>query len=494
MATLASLAVNLELQTAEFQRGVDKANGQMKKLSRSTKNIDKGLKTAGRSFKSFVAQAAAFAGLSFGVSFLKGIIETNSQLAKNADTLGLGIEAYQELEFAAQRSGVATTQFTSNMTAFVKRVGEARNGVGPLVSGLKNLDAELLNNIVSAEGQEAALRVVADAIQNSESAAERAAIANAAFSRSGVAMVEVLKNGSAGLDEFSTEARKLGVIIEQDLVRAAARYDDALLNLQKRMSATFGNQFLKLVTGVLDNANKAFGFFFGSIEKWINATSANMQKLFAVFDLVSLDNILRPAEALREFNEVISSIDADLQEMNAAVDDVIVETITYENQVIAAREETQRLDDAAKNLTNTMGGEMPPAIEKATEELDVMSRAMKLIEAEFEALDQKEAKDFAGIVDGLDDASKSAEKLEGKMESIAGDALSDMILGFQDADTSFSEFATNFLREITAMIIKQQIFNALEGAFGGSGGFLSGLFGGGKANGGPVLAGTSYLV
>ncbi|RLC35852.1 hypothetical protein DRH27_06195, partial [Candidatus Falkowbacteria bacterium] len=425
MATLASLAVNLELQTAEFQRGVAKANGHINKLGKSTRNIDKGLKNAGRSFKSFVAQAAAFAGISFGAQFLKGVIETNSQLAKNADTLGLSIEAYQELEFAAERSGIATSQFTSNMTAFVKRVGEAQNGVGPLVSGLKNLDASLLENIVSAKGQEAALKVVADAIQNSESAAERAAIANAAFSRSGVAMVEVLKNGSEGLTKFAKEARALGVIIENDLVRAAARYDDQLLNLQKRMSATFGTQFLTLVTFVLDNANKAFAAFFGQVEKGLNTVSAGFQTAFAVFDLISVENILRPSAALEEFNSVVSSINADLTVMNAAIDDTVTETFVYENQVIAAREETEKFNQAAQNLTNTLGGELPAAAETVAEDLDVMTRALKLIEAEFEALDNQEAKDFAGIVDGLSNATDEAKKLDEQLESMAGDAIAD---------------------------------------------------------------------
>ncbi|RLC39121.1 hypothetical protein DRH27_00545 [Candidatus Falkowbacteria bacterium] len=486
MTTLASLAVNLELQTAEFQRGVEKANGHMRKLQTSTKRIDKQLSSAGRQFKSFVGQAIAFAGISFGASFLKGVIETNSQLAKNADTLGLGIEAYQELQFAAERSGIATSQFTSNMTAFVKRVGEARQGVGPLVSGLKDLDQELLRNIVTADGQEAALKIVADAIKNADSAAERAAITNAAFSRSGVAMVAALKDGAEGLNAFAAEAHNLGLVIEEDLIRSAERYDDQLLNLSRRISATFGAGFLDLVTTVLDSSTKVFNAFFATVEKGVNTISAGLERAFALFDLLSTKNILRPAEALREYNEVVSSIDADLISMNAAVDAGADAAFTYENEVIAARAATEAMNAEARKITNTMGAEVPAAFEKATKSVGDFGAVARQIE--FANIDAEFFDDFA---DGMTDSAKQVDKLNESIEGMAADGITDMVLGFGDAEKSFGEFATSFIKDIAAMIIKQQLFNALSGAFDGA---VGGLFGGGKAGGGPVAGGTTYLV
>jgi len=78
--------------------------------------------------------------------------------------------------------------------------------------------------------------------------------------------------------------------------------------------------------------------------------------------------------------------------------------------------------------------------------------------------------------DALDDSVKKMLHLHG----IAGDILNDFIkIGLQAAE--------------------KQIFGALlggatGGAGGGLGGFISSIFGGGKATGGPVNAGTTYLI
>ena len=70
---------------------------------------------------------------------------------------------------------------------------------------LKNLNPALLEAVQNAKSQDEAFRLIADAIANAASSTEAAAIANAAFSRSGVRMVEVLRQGTAGLDEQATK-------------------------------------------------------------------------------------------------------------------------------------------------------------------------------------------------------------------------------------------------------------------------------------------------
>ena len=66
---------------------------------------------------------------------------------------------------------------------------------------------------------------------------------------------------------------------------------------------------------------------------------------------------------------------------------------------------------------------------------------------------------------------------------------------------SFNDLAASIVADITRIIIKQQIANALAAAMGGSGGggnwfssIMGSLFGPGRATGGPVQAGTIYPV
>ncbi len=134
-----------------------KAQRELKKTNKSLKGIQGNLNAVGKAAKT----AFALFGAGISVAFLKGLVETNSQLAKTADAVGLTAEEFQEFQFAAGRAGIAAEKFGSNMTAFVKRVGEAANNTGPLVSGLRGMNDELLKNLVAAQSQGEAFKIFA---------------------------------------------------------------------------------------------------------------------------------------------------------------------------------------------------------------------------------------------------------------------------------------------------------------------------------------------
>ncbi|RLJ20806.1 hypothetical protein DJ031_04660 [bacterium endosymbiont of Escarpia laminata] len=191
------------------------------------------LKKAERNFKSFGSSITKMIGplavLGSGAA-LTGLVSQSFRAAdaigKMADKTGLSTDSLQEYQFAAERSGMSTELLNNNMTAFVKRVGEAKQGTGALVTFLKKYDQQLLESIKNSKSQEEALNLIADAIKKADSATERAAIANAAFSRSGIGMVNMLRDGSAGLDEFSRQAQDAGVVLEESLIRKAERIND----------------------------------------------------------------------------------------------------------------------------------------------------------------------------------------------------------------------------------------------------------------------------
>lgn len=164
-----------------------------------------------------------------GAAYLKATksaIEFGDAIAKQADAVGLSTDALQAYRFAANRGGIETAQFDSNMTAFVKRVGEARAGIGPLTSFLQKYDTTLLENIRNTKSQEDALKLIADAIAKARTATDRAAIANAAFSRAGVKMVNILRDGRVGLDQLAQSAKASGAIMDESLTRKAEVMND----------------------------------------------------------------------------------------------------------------------------------------------------------------------------------------------------------------------------------------------------------------------------
>lgn len=208
--------------TDKTRAAVESAMGGMQKLGKTAATL--------RNTMFALAGAGGFGYV------IKQSLEAVDKIGKTSRAVGLSAESFQKLAFAAELSGIAQSQLTSNMTAFVKRVGEARAGTGPLVSFLQKYDQELLTAIQRTKTQEEALKLIADAIENASTATDKAAIANAAFSRAGVTMVNLLRDGSDGLSDLTSKAEEAGVVIEEELVKNAEKANDALTLLGKKLS------------------------------------------------------------------------------------------------------------------------------------------------------------------------------------------------------------------------------------------------------------------
>lgn len=170
-----------------------------------------------------------FGGGVLGASILAGLVNPLGKasealnefdkLSKRARQSGLDSDFFQALQLAAEEANFSQETLNRSILAFNKRRGELIAGTGPLVSSLKFVDAELLEQLKTTTSTEQALRVLADRLSETDDASRKAAIASAAFSRAGIEMVEVLQQGSAGLDETARKARELGLIIDKDLLR-----------------------------------------------------------------------------------------------------------------------------------------------------------------------------------------------------------------------------------------------------------------------------------
>ena len=97
----------------------------------------------------------------------------------------------------------------------------------------------------------------------------------------------------------------------------------------------------------------------------------------------------------------------------------------------------------------------------------------------------------------LDDAAKkAAEELADKYKKL-GDAIktnvTDAIIGAIEGTKSLGEAALDIVKQLGRQFLTLGI-NQAFGALGQTGGFLGKLFGGGKASGGTVQGGRSYMV
>jgi len=493
MADYASLQVKLDMQTAAFERGMHKASQQIKKMDKNTKTMTRSTRGAQKSMASFVKGAVALVGLNFGVSFVKGIIEMNSALAKSADTVGLTVVKFQEYQYAAQLAGVSASQFNSNMIAFVKRVGEASAGMGPLVSGLKKLKPALLESIQASKSQDEAFRLIANAIMMEEDAITRAAIANAAFSRSGVPMVKMLEDGAKGLDKQARAAHALGIIMEEELVRAAEEYDDKMLQIQKQMATTFGTGILKSIGWFLDNAKKYFYTFFGYVEVGFGMLKLTIRTIFLSLVAVVTDTIAAMMGPIREllifagkYNETAKDMAAQIPvfgeaskkageqikketlELIAKADAIEADALAYNaliDQQNAAAESARKL---AREMRAAAAGGGDSGFEKTVDELQLIVVTAKDAGDSVEDIRNK-------ILALYGSGTEQVQKYNALMSdlSIAGNSFiesfsSGLASSLIEGGKNFGDFAKDILKQLAEMILKAVLFNSIMGGLKGT--------------------------
>lgn len=248
-----------EKQLAKVQRSTDKG---MSNIERRTKSMTTQVSALGRNaFAGFATGAAAVLApiLSVGAALngAKSALAEFDKIGKAAKAGGLDAEAYQAYAYAAELGGVETEQFAKALETFAKSSGLAVVGKGKMVAALKALNPELLANIQAATSQDERLRLVADALDKESDASRKAAIAAATFGDAGIRMVEMLKGGSAALDDTARKARQLGIIVDRQLIASAETLNDEFSTATKVMDLQFKQALVNLAPILVGIAKRA---------------------------------------------------------------------------------------------------------------------------------------------------------------------------------------------------------------------------------------------
>lgn len=167
-------------------------------------------------------------GISVGgmASIAKSALDSADAIGKAADKIGLTTDALQELRHAASLSGLSQSALDTSMQRFSRRVGEAAQGQGELKDTLAQYNVAVRDAAGNLRPLEEIFSDYANAMQGAESSQEKLRMAVKAFDTEGAGMVNMLKNGTDGLDQMRQAARDAGLVIEEESIRAAEALND----------------------------------------------------------------------------------------------------------------------------------------------------------------------------------------------------------------------------------------------------------------------------
>lgn len=251
MAVAGQLTIEMSANSAAIARDMGRARAAVTsnsaRMNVSLARLRRGFKRATAALFSMRTAAVAAAGVA-GLFFLaRKAITTADSIAKTADKVGVGVEALQELRFAAGRAGVDLKTLDLAIQRFSRRVGEAAQGSGELKDTLKQYNIEVKNADGTTRDVVDVLFDLADATAAAGSAQEKLRISFKAFDSEGAALVNITRLGSQGMRELFQSARRLGVVMSEELIRKAEEAKDRLSDMEQILSVGLTRSMLSLM-------------------------------------------------------------------------------------------------------------------------------------------------------------------------------------------------------------------------------------------------------
>jgi len=224
-----------------FTAPIQELNNKFRMLSKTTgltavanraRAVGSSIGNVGREARASALRFAAFGAIVIGSMYkiVRGASRAGDALAKFSNRINFDIEALQEWGFVAERSGVSGEELNKAVEKFTKNAGEAKAKTGSLYTILSKVSPSFLKQLNAVKDNSAAFELMIGAIRKLKDPQKQAALANAAFGRSGLKMVNVAKLSSSELAKLRVKARELGLITKEQ-GKEAENFEDSWTNI-----------------------------------------------------------------------------------------------------------------------------------------------------------------------------------------------------------------------------------------------------------------------
>lgn len=479
-------------------------------------NLNK-IETAAKQAKMAILGGAALVG-AFG-ALTKRLAASADEIAKFSKRTGIAGEALQELQFAAEQSGVSAEAFNKAIINMVKNFADAKDGTGEALDEIKRLGIQLTDMNGELRPAEDLLVDLADAMGKVENDTEKLAIATKLFGARGSAMVQMLENGSGAMNQLRQQARDLGIVLSEDILKKSEDLTDQFNVLAKTIERNLTKAIVDNGPEIINITNKMLEVFKFMVDhkEEILAVLAAMYTPGGplVKALVGLGTL-----ALTKDD---TSLTATEKLQNAQMMDRAQIQRDLEEQIKMLREEYAKLVSDPEILKD------PEAIKALAEwftqsrqaAIELFSKKMDQARSVAQVMKDKDGKDISeGVVpdpsffdDFTNGAKAGFERYKTDLDNVmsateamtvrAFKGMEDALVTFvQTGKLNFRDLANSIVADLIRIQVRAAMSNVfsmfnLGNLFGTSADVATGTpvpVSGTRAAGGPVGAGRSYLV
>lgn len=411
----------------------------------------KAFKSAKSNMTKFASAAkAAKAGLLAIGAAAAGVGVATKKFAAMADDIikfskrtAIATDSLQELSFVASQSGVSAETFNKSMVMMVKNFSDARDGSGMAVDELRRLQIQLNDTNGELRPAEDLLNDLADKLAGVSNETERLAIATAIFGTRGSVMLQMLDQGSTGMNALRQRARDLGLVMSEETLKSAEKITDEF-DIMARVTQKNLTTALMQLAPTITRVSAALVDGAQSVARFLNMFTSDEA-------LVGLDQI---NQRIAEHQERINALNRELSD-----------TRPYRDRSLdpMSREEIARLQKQISLLEARRKLLYPP------ERKDPVPLKQELSEME---------KVFQGMDKGISDYRGSIKSLSEETADVTVKgfkSMEDALVEFtMTGKLNFKDMARSIIADLVRIQIRQSMLSMLP-----TGNIFGSLFGGG---------------
>lgn len=186
------------------------------------------------------------------IAMTKANIDAADSAGEAAAAAGISVENYTRLSYAMKFSVGGADALDGSMKFLNKSMYDAANGSKSAQAAFDSLGVSYTNADGSLRESTDVMLDVADKFSTMKDGAQKSAMAMDIFGKSGADMVPFLNQGSAGINELTAQADRLGVTLDGPTADAAGQFNDNI-DMLKGAAKGFGNEVMKGLLPSLNN-------------------------------------------------------------------------------------------------------------------------------------------------------------------------------------------------------------------------------------------------
>lgn len=209
--------------TDKMSRIVDQAVGKsIDKLNKLQKNANR---IGGSMQKWGAGMTAAGGAITAGMFHLaKEEASLASDLSRSSQKVGMSVEAWQKIAYAASRTKVDADQFRLSLQRLQKQQVAAATGNKTAMDSFKMAGIAIYDTNGKLKSSDVLFTELADKFKNAPDGPKKTALAMRLFGKTGAELIPLLNKGSAGIDNFEKQAEELGLVMNKETIESFKKF------------------------------------------------------------------------------------------------------------------------------------------------------------------------------------------------------------------------------------------------------------------------------